>query len=55
MSGSYFSALQERLDNQEIFDRLVTIDRCHFAKLIGGKVDKERKRCSINSNKSMQK
>jgi transposase len=44
MSGSYFSALQERLDNQEIFDRLVTIDRFHFAKLIGEKVDKERKK-----------
>ena len=44
MSGSYFSALQERIDNQEVFDRLVTIDRFHFAKLIGEKVDKERKK-----------
>jgi transposase len=44
MSGSYFSALHERLDKQEIFDRLVTIDCFHFAKLIGEKVDKERKK-----------
>jgi len=44
MSGSYFSALQERIDHQEVFDRLVTIDRFHFAKLIGEKGDKERKK-----------
>ena len=44
MSGSYFSALQERIGNQEAFERLVTIDRFHLAKLIGEKVDKERKK-----------
>jgi len=43
-SGSDFSAVQERLDHQAIFDRLVTIDRLHFAKLIGEQGDKERKK-----------
>jgi transposase len=44
MSGSSFSALRERIDHQEVFDRLVTIDRFHFAKLLGEKGDKERKK-----------
>ncbi|MFQ5799218.1 MAG: ISL3 family transposase [Bacteroidota bacterium] len=44
MSGSYFSALKERIGNQEVFEKLVTIDRFHLAKLIGEKVDKVRKK-----------
>lgn len=44
MSGSYFAALQERIGNQEAFERLGTIDRFHLAKLRGEKVDKERKK-----------
>jgi transposase len=43
MSGSYFAALQDRLDKEQ-FTRIVTIDRFHIAKLIGAKVDKQRKR-----------
>ncbi len=44
MAGSSFSALPERIDHQEVFDRLGTIDRFHFAKLSGEKGDKERKK-----------
>lgn len=44
MSGSYFSALKERIGNQKLFEKLVTIDRFHLAKLLGEKVDKERKK-----------
>ena len=43
MSGSYFAALKDRL-TEELFAQLVTIDRFHVAKLIGAKVDKQRKR-----------
>lgn len=44
MSGSYFSALKELIDDMNHFNRIVTIDRFHVAKLIGDKVDKERKK-----------
>jgi transposase len=44
MSGSYFSALKERIANQAVIERLVTIDRFHVAKLVGEKVDQERKK-----------
>lgn len=44
MSGSYFSALKELIGDMNHFNRIVTIDRFHVAKLIGDKVDKERKK-----------
>jgi len=44
MSGSYFSALKDIIDDKDLFNRIVTIDRFHVAKLIGDKVDKERKK-----------
>lgn len=44
MSGSYFSSLKEVIDDNEFFNRVVTIDRFHVAKLIGTKVDNERKK-----------
>jgi len=44
MGASYFSALKELLDDVDRFNRIVTIDRFHVAKLLGDKVDKERKK-----------
>jgi len=44
MSGSYFSALKDVINDDNYFNGIVTIDRFHVAKLIGDKVDKERKK-----------
>ena len=44
MGASYFSALKELIKDVDRFNRIVTIDRFHVAKLLGGKVDKERKK-----------
>ncbi len=44
MGASYFSALKELIDDIDRFNRIVTIDRFHVAKLLGDKVDKERKK-----------
>jgi len=44
MGASYFSALKEVIDDVDKFNRIVTIDRFHVAKLVGDKVDKERKK-----------
>jgi transposase len=44
MAGSYFSALKDVLNDNSYFNGIVTIDRFHVAKLIGDKVDKERKK-----------
>jgi len=44
MGASYFSALKEVIDDVDRFNRIVTIDRFHVAKLLGDKVDKERKK-----------
>jgi transposase len=44
MSASYFPALKEVIDDIDAFNRIVTIDRFHIAKLLGDKVDKERKK-----------
>ena len=44
MGASYFSALNELIDDVDRFNRIVTIDRFHVAKLLGDKVDKERKK-----------
>lgn len=43
MGASYFSTLKDYINNERAFNRLVTIDRFHVAKLLGEKVDKERK------------
>lgn len=44
MGAGYFSALQQLFKgNEELFNRIVTIDRFHVSKLIGTHVDKERK------------
>ena len=52
MSGSYFSVLKERIDNQEVLEKLVTIDRFHLAKLIGEKAEKERKKKEHKKNEA---
>ena len=44
MGASYFSALKELIDDVDRFNSIVTIDRFHVAKLLGDKVDKERKK-----------
>lgn len=44
MGASYFSAFKELIDDVDRFNRIVTIDRFHVAKLLGDKVDKERKK-----------
>ncbi len=44
MSASYFPALKKIINDDNIFNRIVTIDRFHVAKLLGDKVDKERKK-----------
>lgn len=44
MSGSYFSSLKEVINDDEFFNRVVTIDRFHVSKLLGTKVDNERKK-----------
>ena len=44
MGASYFSALKELIDDVDRFNRIVIIDRFHVAKLLGDKVDKERKK-----------
>jgi transposase len=54
MSGSYFSALKDIIDNDSHFNRIVTIDRFHVAKLIGDKVDKERKKVIKNLKKEFE-
>jgi transposase len=43
MGVSYLSTLRKVLD-EYLFDKIVTIDRFHVAKIINGKVDKERKK-----------
>ena len=43
MGASFFSSLKEVIDNDFIFNNIVTIDRFHLAKLIGKAVDDERK------------
>ena len=44
MSASYFPALKKIINDNNTFNRIVTIDRFHVAKLLGDKVDKERKK-----------
>jgi len=44
MGASYFSALKELIKDVDRFNHIVTIDRFHVAKLLGDKVDKERKK-----------
>ncbi|MCP4990378.1 MAG: ISL3 family transposase [Colwellia sp.] len=44
MGASYFSALKDVIGCDSDFKRIVTIDRFHVAKLMGDKVDKERKK-----------
>ena len=44
MSASYFPALKEVIGDVDVFNQIVTIDRFHIAKLLGDKVDKERKK-----------
>jgi len=44
MGASYFSAFKELIDDVDRFNRIITIDRFHVAKLLGDKVDKERKK-----------
>ena len=44
MGASYFSALKEIIKDVDRFNRIVIIDRFHVAKLLGNKVDKERKK-----------
>ncbi|MBF0361540.1 MAG: ISL3 family transposase [Oligoflexia bacterium] len=44
MSACYFSVLKDTANDDVIFDRIVTIDRFHVAKLLGNAVDKERKK-----------
>jgi len=44
MSASYFPALKKILKDDNTFKQIVTIDRFHVAKLLGDKVDKERKK-----------
>jgi transposase len=44
MSASYFPALKKIIKDDNIFNHIVTIDRFHVAKLLGDKVDKERKK-----------
>jgi transposase len=44
MGAGYFSALKELIPDAEEFNRIVTIDRFHVSKLLGDKVDKERKK-----------
>ncbi len=44
MGASYFSALKDVINDMTLFNRIVTIDRFHVAKLLGDKVDKERKK-----------
>lgn len=54
MSASYFPALKERINDDEFFNAVVTIDRFHVAKLVGEKVDKERKRLVNALKKELQ-
>jgi len=44
MGASYFSTLKELISDTKKFNHIVTIDRFHVAKLLGDKVDKERKK-----------
>ncbi len=44
MSASYFPALKKVINDDNIFNQIVTIDRFHIAKLLGDNVDKERKK-----------
>jgi len=44
MGASYFAALKAIINDDEFFNRVVTIDRFHVAKLVGEKVDKRRKK-----------
>ncbi len=45
MSAGYYSALKELFkDTPEKFDEIVVIDRFHVAKLLGDKIDGERKK-----------
>ncbi|MFK7847001.1 MAG: ISL3 family transposase [Rhodothermales bacterium] len=44
MGASYFAALEEIINDTEVFDEMVTIDRFHVAKLVGSKADKVRKK-----------
>jgi len=44
MGASYFSALKDIINDELVFNAIVTIDRFHVAKLVGEKVDKRRKK-----------
>ena len=44
MSARYFPAVKEVIGEIDTFNRIVTIDRFHIAKLLGDKVEKERKK-----------
>lgn len=54
MSASYFPALKEVIRDDEIFNTIVTIDRFHVAKLMGDKVDKERKKVFAQVKKEFE-
>jgi len=54
MSGSFFSALKDIIGDINHFNRVVTIDRFHVAKLIGDKVDKERKKIVKKLKKELE-
>lgn len=43
MGASFLASFKEVINNDDIFNNIVTIDRFHVAKLIGTAVDKERK------------
>jgi len=44
MGASYFAALKAIINDETVFNNVVTIDRFHVAKLVGEKVDKRRKK-----------
>ncbi len=54
MGASYFSALKEVINNNIRFNNTVTIDRFHVAKLLGDKVDKERKKVVYQLKKEFE-
>ena len=55
MGASYFSALKYLFNNDDVFNKIVTIDRFHVAKLLGDKVDKERKKVVNSLKKDFEK
>ena len=54
MGASYFSSLKDIINDDEVFNNIVTIDRFHVAKLVGGKVDKLRKKLVSELKKNAQ-